>query len=119
MICQGGSFFVPRGKWRDSGIRDQPPTLIRYLSGNYYYIKNVCERTVKILFAQYRDFSEVAEGNQAEEQVNERERTSRRADVSERSTPPIVQRGKKRSQKVKAKEKAPPKAGPPKGRKKK
>jgi len=85
--------------------------------GNYYYIKNVCDRTVKIFFAQYRDSSEGEEGGETEERANER--VSRRTEASERSTPPIVQRGKTRSQKAKqtkAKEKVPVKTGPPKGK---
>lgn len=118
MICQGGCFFVPRGKQQDSETRDKLLTPTRCHSGNYYYIKNVCERTVKIFFTQYRDLSEGGEGNEAREQVNERERTSRRADISGRSTPPIVLRGKTRSKQARGKEKA-PKAGPPKRRKKK
>jgi len=86
--------------------------------GNYYYVKNVCDRTAKIFFAQYRDPSE-DEGEEVEERAKERERISRRNEVSERSAPPIVQRGKTRNQKAKGKEAAPPKTGPPRGRKKK
>jgi hypothetical protein len=78
--------------------------------GNYYYIKNVCERTAKVFFAQYRDPSEG-------EEDEERERSTRRTEVSERSTPPVVQRGKTRNQQAKGKEKG-SKTGPPKGRKK-
>jgi len=86
-------------------------------SGNYYYIKNVCDRTVKIFFAQYRDPSEGEEDGESDERANER--VSRRTEVSERPTPPIVQRGKTKGQQAKVKEKAPVKTGPPKGRKKK
>lgn len=100
----------------DVRTHDKSLTLMQYHSGNYYYIKNVCERTVKIFFSQFRDLTE---GGEAEEQVNERERTNRRVDVSARPTPPIVRRGKTKSQQAKGKEKAPPKSGPPKGRKKK
>jgi len=87
--------------------------------GNFYYIKNVCERTVKIFFAQYRDPSGGEGDEGAEAQANER--PSRRTAAAEMSTPPIVQRGKTRSQiqKGKGKEKVVPKVGPPKARKKK
>lgn len=63
-----------------------------------------------MFFTQYRD---PPEGGEAEERV------SHRSEVSERSMPPIVQRGKTKSQKAKIKEAAPPKTGPPRGRKKK
>jgi len=63
-----------------------------------------------MFFTQYRD---PPEGGETEE------RASRRSDVSERSIPSIVQRGKTKSQKAKDKEAAPPKTGPPRGRKKK
>ena len=98
---------------------DEPPTQVSPCLGNYYYIKNVCDRTAKIFFAQYRDPSESDEGEEVEDRVNERERTSRRIEAFERPTPPIVQRGKTRSQKAKGKEAALPKTGPPRGRKKK
>lgn len=111
--------MVPRGEQHDFGTHDKLLTLVRHCSGNYYYIKNVCERTAKIFFSQYRDPSEDGEGQEAEEQVNERERPSRRADVSERLTLPIVKRGKTKGQQGKGKEKAPPKTGPPRGKKKK
>ena len=54
-----------------------------------------------------------------ETQANER--PNRRTEAAEMSTPPIVQRGKTRSQiqKAKGKEKVVPKVGPPKGKKKK
>jgi len=88
-------------------------------SGNYYYIKNVCDRTVKIFFVQYRDLPEGEEGEEVGERVSGRERASRRTEV-ERPTPPIVQRGKTKNQKAsRGNEAALQKTGPPRGRKKK
>jgi hypothetical protein len=50
--------------------------------------------------------------------ANEWERVSRCTDVSELSTPPIVQHWKTKGRRAKGKVAAPPKTRPPKGRKK-
>lgn len=82
-------------------------------TGNYYCLKNVCKRSAKVFFSQYRDPVEDGEG-EAEERVNEQELSTRRTKASEQSTSPIVRRVKTRTQQAERRKKVPPK-----GRKKK
>ena len=70
-----------------------------------------------MFFAQHRDSSKDGGGREAEEQVNKRERTSHNADVSEQSTPSIIDHGKTEGRQNEGK--ASLKIGPPKRTKKK
>ena len=118
IVYQGGCFLVHRANWRCLDTSRKSSSLI-VASRSCCHIKNVCERTAKIFFAQCCDPSESKGGSEAEERVSHHSWAGCRAEASEWQIPPIVQHGKMRSEKGKAEETVPPKAGPLKGRKRK
>lgn len=57
VLATGGMFMVPRGEFIYT-IFEKKTFTPYFWPGNQYYIKNICEREVKIFFAQARKIEE-------------------------------------------------------------
>ncbi|CDO73663.1 hypothetical protein BN946_scf185014.g133 [Trametes cinnabarina] len=103
ILSTGGMFMVPRGKLSsDLLLHYRALTDFSFLTGNVYYIQNICDRDAKLFFAQARKMPEEAKDPGAEGETTERARSRSTAVAVREST------GRASSDTVNAEE--PPKA---------